>query len=185
MDRSAAYAARCAAKNSWPRAWPAVPGRAGLRHRRGPSGECAGGHLRHRHGGRRQAGAGAVGKVFDLRPPPSSGTWTCAGPSTSKLAAYGHIWARRTWRDLGEKLTAREALKAAAEAWKPFQKLESNGYDTGGAADFSATPLPLKAPWTNTMSDKSRLLRIGGGRKIEGKLGTRWLSRNPQARRGG
>ena len=35
---------------------PPLPGAVGLRHRRGPAGECAGGHFRHRYGGRRQAG---------------------------------------------------------------------------------------------------------------------------------
>ena len=38
-----------------------------------------------------EAGGGRPARSLTCAPPPSSATWTCASPSTSQLAAYGHM----------------------------------------------------------------------------------------------
>ena len=47
----------------------------------------------------------AVEQVFDLTPPPSSGTWICASPSTGNWRPTA-TWAARTWASAGKTPTA-------------------------------------------------------------------------------
>ena len=115
MDRSAAYAARWVAKNIVAAGLARkLRGAAGLRHRRGPAGERSGGHLRHRHGGRRASWRRPSSKVFDLRPTAIIRDLDLRRPIYRKLAAYGHMGRE----DLGvawEKTDRVEALKAALQ----------------------------------------------------------------------
>ena len=92
----------------------AVPGPAGLRHRRGPARQRPGGDLRHRHRGRRGAGAGRAQDVFDLRPTAIIRDLDLQKPIYQQLAAYGHMGRE----DLGVRweITDRaDQLKAACQ----------------------------------------------------------------------
>ena len=93
VDRSAAYAARWAAKNVVAAGLPTAPGAAGLRHRRGPSCQRTGGDPARGVVSDTELEA-AVEKVFDLRPTAIIRDLDLRKPIYRQLAAYGHMGAR-------------------------------------------------------------------------------------------
>ena len=114
MDRSAAYAARYAAKNVVAAGLAKQAARSQLAYAIGVAHPVS--VLVETFGTgtvcRRRAGARRCRRCLTCARPPSSATWTCARPIYRQLAAYGHMGRE----DLGvkwENTDRVDALKAA------------------------------------------------------------------------